>query len=124
LFVIRPEQVEAFLAPLPVSKIPGVGKVMNAKLEALSLHTCANLRAFDARELERRFGRFGPRLQELAWGVDHRAVVPDQPVQSISAEDTFERDCCSKRSSPRSERSRGRPGPRRARPNASVAPWY
>jgi len=92
LFVIRPEHVEAFLAPLPVAKIPGVGKVMNAKLEALALHTCADLRAFDARELERRFGRFGPRLQELAWGIDRRAVVPDQPVQSISAEDTFERD--------------------------------
>ena len=66
LFVIRPEQVEAFLAPLPVGKIPGVGKVMNAKLEALALYTCADLRAFDVRELERRFGRFGPRLQELA----------------------------------------------------------
>ncbi len=92
LFVIRPEQVETFLAPLPVGKIPGVGKVMNAKLEALALHTCTDLRAFDARELERRFGRFGPRLQELARGVDHRAVVADQPVQSISAEDTFERD--------------------------------
>lgn len=92
LFVIRPEQVEAFLAPLPVGKIPGVGKVMNAKLEALALYTCADLRAFDVRELERRFGRFGPRLQELAWGIDRRAVNPDQPVQSISAEDTFERD--------------------------------
>ncbi|TLY51269.1 MAG: DNA polymerase IV [Gammaproteobacteria bacterium] len=92
IFVIRPEQVEAFLAPLPVGKIPGVGKVMNAKLDALGVHTCADLRTFDARELERRFGRFGPRLQELAWGIDRRAVNPDQPVQSISAEDTFERD--------------------------------
>ncbi len=92
LFVIKPEQVEAFLAPLAVARIPGVGKVMDAKLDALGIHTCADLRVFDLHELERRFGRFGRRLRELAYGIDERAVNPDQPVQSISAEDTFERD--------------------------------
>jgi DNA polymerase-4 len=92
LFVIRPEQAQAFLAPLPVAKIPGVGKVMDAKLEALGIRTCADLRAHDVRELERRFGRYGRRLSELALGIDERAVDPDQPVQSISAEDTFEHD--------------------------------
>jgi len=92
LFVIKPEQAEAFLAPLEVAKIPGVGKVMNAKLEALGVHTCADLRAFDLRELERRFGRYGLRLRELSLGIDERRVNPDQNVQSISSEDTFERD--------------------------------
>lgn len=92
LFVIKPDQVETFLAPLPVARIPGVGKVMDAKLDALGVYTCADLRAFDLRELERRFGRFGLRLHELAYGIDHRTVKPDQPVQSISAEDTFEHD--------------------------------
>jgi DNA polymerase-4 len=92
LFVIRPHQVEAFLAPLSVSKIPGVGKVMEAKLQSLAIHTCADLRAHDVVELERRFGRYGRRLAELAVGVDERAVDPDQPVQSISSEDTFEHD--------------------------------
>ena len=92
LFVIRPHQVEAFLAPLPVSKIPGVGKVMDAKLQALAIHTCADLRRYDVHELERRFGRYGRRLAELAVGTDNRRVDPDQPVQSISSEDTFEHD--------------------------------
>ncbi len=92
LFVIRPPEVEAFLAPLPVARIPGVGKVMDAKLEALGIRTCADLRAFDARELQRRFGSYGRRLSELAVGIDERAVNPDQPVQSISAEDTFAQD--------------------------------
>ena len=92
LFVIRPHEVEAFLAPLPVSKIPGVGKVMEMKLQALAIHTCADLRVHDVVELERRFGRYGRRLGELAVGVDERAVDPDQPVQSISSEDTFEHD--------------------------------
>ncbi|HEY8011432.1 MAG TPA: DNA polymerase IV [Rudaea sp.] len=91
-FVIKPGQVEAFLAPLAVARIPGVGKVMDGKLDALGIHTCADLRAFDVRELERRFGRFGQRLHELAYGIDQRAVNPDQPVQSVSAEDTFEHD--------------------------------
>ncbi len=66
LFVIRPHEVEAFLAPLPVARIPGVGKVMEARLDALGIHTCADLRAFDERELARRFGRLRPRLHELA----------------------------------------------------------
>ena len=92
LFVIRPHEVEAFLAPLPVSKIPGVGKVMDAKLEAMAIRTCADLRAHEIADLERRFGRYGRRLAELALGVDERVVNPDQPVQSISSEDTFERD--------------------------------
>jgi DNA polymerase-4 len=92
LFVIRPHEVEAFLAPLPVSKIPGVGKVMEAKLQALAIHTCSDLRTHDVAELERRFGRYGRRLAELAIGIDERVVDPDQPVQSISSEDTFERD--------------------------------
>jgi DNA polymerase IV len=92
LFVIRPHEAEAFLAPLPVARIPGVGKVMDAKLEALGIRNCAQLRNFDVHDLERRFGRYGRRLSELAMGIDERAVNPDQPVQSISAEDTFAQD--------------------------------
>jgi len=92
LFVIRPHEALDFLAPLPVARIPGVGKVMDAKLETLGIRTCADLRARDVHELERRFGRYGRRLHELAFGIDERDVDPDQPVQSISAEDTFAQD--------------------------------
>jgi DNA polymerase-4 len=92
LFVIRPHQAEAFLAPLAVAKIPGVGKVMDARLAAFGIRTCADLRLRDVRDLEQRFGRYGRRLHELARGIDGRSVEPDQPVQSISTEDTFERD--------------------------------
>ena len=92
LFVIRPHEAEAFLAPLPVAKIPGVGKVMDSKLATLGIRTCADLRLRDVRDLEQRFGRYGRRLHELSMGIDERPVEPDQPVQSISTEDTFERD--------------------------------
>jgi DNA polymerase IV len=92
LFVIRPEDVESFLRPLPVARIHGVGKVMDGKLAVLGIRTVGELAAFEAGELERRFGRYGRRLSELAHGIDPSEVKPDRPTQSISAEDTFEHD--------------------------------
>jgi DNA polymerase-4 len=92
LFVIRPQQAFDFLTPLPVGRIPGVGKVMQDKLAALGVGTVGELRTLGEARLQREFGSFGLRLHALAQGVDERPVEPDQPVQSISAEDTFERD--------------------------------
>jgi DNA polymerase IV len=91
-FVIRPEQVEAFLTPLPVGRIPGVGRVMEARLARLGVATVGDLRGVPAHVLEQRFGSFGRRLAQRARGIDERPVDPDQPVQSISAEDTFASD--------------------------------
>ncbi|HYM86995.1 MAG TPA: DNA polymerase IV, partial [Pseudoxanthomonas sp.] len=91
-FVIRPQQVDAFLAPLPVAKIPGVGKVMQGKLSALGIELVGDLREYPMDELQRHFGSFGASLYRRARGIDERPVQPDQPVQSISAEDTFEHD--------------------------------
>lgn len=92
LFVIRPHQVEAFLLPLPVAKIHGVGKVMQGKLAALGIETVADLRKLELIALEQRFGRFGKRLYQCARGIDNRPVEPNQLVQSISSEDTFRTD--------------------------------
>jgi DNA polymerase-4 len=92
LFVIRPHQVEAFLAPLPVGRLPGVGKVMEGKLKAMGVATAADLRALGLAEMERRFGRWGRRLHELSWGIDEHAVQPDRPTLQVSSEDTFEHD--------------------------------
>ncbi len=92
LFVIRPNEVDAFLTPLPVARIHGVGKVMDGKLAALGIRTVGELRAFDMQALEARFGRYGRRLSELAHGIDRGEVKPDRPTQSISAEDTFADD--------------------------------
>ncbi len=92
LFVVKPHQVDAFLMPLPVAKIPGVGKVMQAKLADMGIHTVGDLRAFRIEELQERFGSFGASLHRRARGIDERPVQPDQPVQSISAEDTFASD--------------------------------
>jgi len=92
LFVIQPEEVDSFLLPLPVGRLPGVGKVTEEKLKGLEVQTVADLRRMDLPALEGRFGRYGARLYELARGIDASEVVPDRPTQSISAEDTFEHD--------------------------------
>lgn len=92
LFVIQPEEVDAFLLPWPVGRLPGVGKVTEEKLKGLDVQTIADLRRLNLTALESRFGRYGVRLYELARGVDESKVVPDRPTQSISAEDTFEHD--------------------------------
>jgi DNA polymerase-4 len=92
LFVIQPEEVEAFLLSLPVGRIPGVGKVTEEKLAKLGIKTVSELKALELSKLENEFGRYGARLYELARGVDESLVVPDRPTQSISVEDTFEQD--------------------------------
>lgn len=92
VFVVKPAQVQSFLAKLPVARIPGVGRVMQKKLADIGIATVGDLRLLPAAELEARFGSFGRRLAQRAQGIDERAVEPNQPVQSISAEDTFETD--------------------------------
>ncbi|HEX2919364.1 MAG TPA: DNA polymerase IV [Edaphobacter sp.] len=92
MFVIQPQEVEAFLTPLPVGRIPGVGKVMEKRLEQIGVAKVGDLRKLGQGELQRLFGRYGMRLYELARGIDHSRVVPDRPTKSISAEDTFESD--------------------------------
>ncbi len=92
LFVIQPEDVDAFLPPLPVERLPGVGKVTAQRLATLGIHTVGDLRKMKLVTVEEHFGRHGQRLHELAYGIDDNPVVPDRPTKSISAEDTFERD--------------------------------
>jgi DNA polymerase-4 len=92
LFVIQPKDVESFLPPLPVGRIPGVGKVTEGRLEKLGVRTVGELQRLPLADLERAFGRYGLRLYELARGVDENPVVPDRPTQSVSAEDTFQED--------------------------------
>jgi DNA polymerase-4 len=92
LFVIQPEDVDAFLLPLSVGRLPGVGQVTQEKLAKLRIQTVGELRGLELSMLEHGFGRYGLRLYELARGIDDNEVIPNRPPQSISVEDTFERD--------------------------------
>jgi DNA polymerase-4 len=90
--VIQPAEVEDFLTPLPVGRIPGVGKVTEERLSKLEMRTVGELRARSLEELQEQFGQYGQRLYEFARGIDENPVLPNRPTQSISAEDTFETD--------------------------------
>ena len=92
LFVIQPEEVDAFLLPLSVGRLPGVGKVNGEKLVKLGIRTVGDLRSLELAGLEQEFGRYGVRLYELARGIDENPVVADRPTKSISVEDTFPED--------------------------------
>ncbi len=92
LFVIQPEEVSVFLPPLPVVRLPGVGKVTAERLKQIGVQTVGELQSLEAVFLEEQFGRYGQRLYELARGVDDNPVVADRPTKSNSAEDTLQRD--------------------------------
>jgi DNA polymerase-4 len=92
LMEIRPEDVDGFLADLPVGKLPGVGKVTEERLGRLGISTVGQIRSHGRIGMETAFGRSGLRLFELSCGIDHSEVVSDRPTKSISAEDTFPDD--------------------------------
>jgi DNA polymerase IV len=91
-FVVIPEQIDAFVAQLPVDKLFGVGKVTAEKLKQLGAYTCADLRMWSLPHLQRHFGRFGERLYELCRGVDWREVNPQRERKTISVEETYSSD--------------------------------
>src|SRR3989441_629573 len=82
LFVIQPDDVDAFLLPLPVGRLPGVGEVTQEKLAKLRIHTVGELRGMELSILEHEFGRYGVRLYELARGIDDSEVIP-KPASAI-----------------------------------------
>jgi DNA polymerase-4 len=92
LSLVLPEAVEAFLAPLPVRRLWGVGPVLAAKLQELGVHSLGDLTRFDTRRLEQVLGARAAELQLLAKGSDQRAVEPDRAPKSYGEENTFETD--------------------------------
>jgi DNA polymerase-4 len=92
LFLVRPEEVDAFVAALPVKKLFGVGKVTAAKLNKLGAQTCADLRGWTVQELQHHFGSFGLRLHDLCHGIDQREVSNSRERKSISTEETYTPD--------------------------------
>jgi len=92
LFVIQPHEVQSFLLPLPVGRIPGVGKVTESRMKAVGINTVGDLYHLELSDLESHFGGYGIRLYQLARGIDHNPVVANRMSKSISAEDTFQVD--------------------------------
>ena len=90
--VIGGAEAQAFLAPRPVTILPGVGPAFAKSLEKVGMRTVGDIAAADRRDLADRFGAHGLRLSDLAVGRDTRPVDPDQERKGISAETTFETD--------------------------------
>ncbi len=90
--VIPPGEEAAFLAPLPVQSLWGIGPKTAAKLGALGINTIGALAQTPKETLEMLFGRFGPDLRERALGIDDRPVGSERGVKSVSNEITFAQD--------------------------------
>jgi DNA polymerase-4 len=92
LVVVEPDEVAAFLAPLPIERMWGVGPKTAPKMRALGYETLGDLARADERMLRRALGSWGTEVARLARGLDARDVSPDGLAQSIGAEQTYEHD--------------------------------
>ena len=87
---VPPGREKEFLAPLLVSKIPGVGEQMTASLNELGIRTISELSEQSEEFLENRFGKWGSELWNKANGIHSGEVIPYYEAKSISTENTFE----------------------------------
>ena len=87
--VVLPEDENDFILQLPVKKLYGVGKVMTARLEAMDIFDCRDLRQVELSVLLKKFGKTGKYLYDLCRGVDKREVKSRSERKSLSVETTF-----------------------------------
>lgn len=92
LVVVRPEQVQSFLDPMPITRLWGIGKQTAPKLRALGILTIGQLRNTDMSILRQVLGNRAGHFLDLAAGLDDREVAPGRPDKSISHEVTFDND--------------------------------
>lgn len=92
LTVVAPEKVRDFLDPLPIGKMWGVGKVSQEALARIGIRTFQDLSRLSVDFLEKKFGKYGPKMHELSMGIDDRDVITHQEVKSIGHEETFSED--------------------------------
>ena len=92
-FVVVPsDDVQAFLDPLPIERVWGVGKVALRRFHRLGVRTIAELRRLQREDVESMFGSFGVHVWRLSHGLDDRCVEPDRVAKSISHETTLAED--------------------------------
>jgi DNA polymerase IV len=89
---VVPDDVAAFLAPLPLERMWGIGPKTAPTLRRLGYRTLGDLANADEKALERVLGTWGAEVRELARGNDVREVEPDRDAKSIGAECTYEDD--------------------------------
>ena len=90
--IIGEAETLSFLAKLPVGRLWGVGKAMQARLERDGIRYVSQLQNMDESDLARRYDSLGLRLARLARGQDSRTITQRAPNKSISSETTFNED--------------------------------
>lgn len=94
-FVIRPQDIKAFMVDLPVEKIFGVGRVTAQKMYDLGIRTCGDLQKFTVFELHHFFGSRAQELHDYSYGIDERDVITEWERKSLTVESTFNKDLMS-----------------------------
>lgn len=92
LFLIKPEDAEAFVEQLPIEKFFGIGKVSAKKMHRLGIYNGLDLKALSEYELIKHFGKQGSYYYHIARAIDNRPVQPNRERKSVGAENTFETD--------------------------------
>ncbi|HET9096101.1 MAG TPA: DNA polymerase IV, partial [Candidatus Baltobacteraceae bacterium] len=92
LQALVPGEEAAFLAPLPVGRLWGVGPKTQARLLERNIVTIGDVAALTDEQAKAIFGSWGLEVRDLARGVDRRPVEPQRETKSISTEETFEYD--------------------------------
>lgn len=90
--IIFPDKVIPFIESLPIYKVPGVGKKMNRRLEALGIKTLGDVRKCPEKIISQQLGKFGQRLIKLSAGIDDAPVRPACVHKSVSTEKTLPED--------------------------------
>lgn len=92
LLAIAPGEEAGFLAPMPVSRLWGIGPKTQARLSVFGITTIGEIVALDDARLAELFGSWWREVRDLARGIDPRRVEPERETKSISTEETFEYD--------------------------------
>ncbi len=92
LTIVDPEDIHAFLDPLPIARVWGIGPKTRHKFTRLGVHTIAQLRQLDLKLLQTQLGDSANHFYKLARGIDDRPVIPDRIAKSVSHEHTFPLD--------------------------------
>ncbi len=92
LFLIPPQEAEAFIAQLPIEKFYGVGEVTAAKMHSLGIFTGADLKQWSQADLVGKFGKVGLFYYKIARAKDDRPVQPNRIRKSIGAENSYDPD--------------------------------
>lgn len=90
LFVILPEEAEAYLKKMPIHRFFGIGKATAEKMKQAGIFTGNDLRKKTLEDLTLRYGKAGAYYYNICRGIDNRPVIPDRERKSVSAERTFD----------------------------------